>query len=411
MVREINRLSALKVKAARKPGRYADGDGLYLYVTAAGNRSWIFRYRDRVTGKLRDKGLGPERDVPLEKARGAAAACRESLRAGSDPIDAQRDQKLSLRLERARRVTFGQCVTRYIDAHAAGWRNAKHAAQWSATLDTHAATLKDVPIAEIDVGQVLACLEPIWSDKTETATRVRQRIEAVLDWATARQLRTGENPARWRGHLQKLLPAPAKVKRVEHRAALPYTDAPALMVELAKLETTASAALRLQVLTAARPGEATGARWDELDLDAGLWTVSGDRMKAGREHRVPLAPQVVQMLKALPRTADHVFPGKPGKPITTAATLKLLKASYPHLSAHGFRSTFRDWAAERTAYSSEVVEGALAHAIKDKTEAAYRRTDLLARRAKLMAEWARFCAATTATGEVTPLRKKSGARR
>ena len=411
MVREVNRLTAVKVKSLTKPGRFADGDGLYLFVTKAGNRSWVFRYRDRTTGKLRDKGLGPVRHVTLERARELARECRGDLLRGNDPIDLKRRELTAERLNRARRVTFANCVDRYIDAHNAGWRNAKHAAQWRNTLDTYASALMPLPVADIEVGQVLGAVEPIWSAKTETATRVRQRIEAVLDWATVRGYRAGENPARWRGHLQKLLPPPAKVKRVQHRAALPYAELPELMQTLGNVETIASAALRLQILTAARPGEATAAQWSEFDLDNGLWTVPGERMKAGREHRVPLAPPVVAMLRALQRTADYVFPGKPGKPITTAATLKLLQTHHPELSAHGFRSTFRDWAAERTAYPSEVVEAALAHTIKNKTEAAYRRTDLLERRAKLMADWARFCTTTNTSAGVTPLRKRSGNRR
>ena len=408
MVRKVNRLSAVTVKASKKPGRYADGDGLYLYVSSSGNRSWVFRYRDRVSGKLRDKGLGPERDVTLMRAREAAAGCRDTLRGGGDPIDGQRLKRQADRLERSRQVTFGDCVAKYVSAHEKGWRNVKHAAQWTATLDTYASTLSALPVSAIDIGHVLACVEPIWADKTETATRVRQRIEAVLDWATVRKYRAGDNPARWRGHLQKLLPAPAKLKNVKRRAALPYVKLPALMAELVEVGTSASLALRLQILTATRPSESTSACWSEFDLSAKTWTVPADRMKAAKEHRIPLTPVLIEMLESMPRSSRFLFPGKPDRPITTAATLKLLQTIYPELTAHGFRSTFRDWAAEQTAYPGEVIEAALAHSIKDKTEAAYRRTDLFDRRAKLMADWERFCNTTATNADITPIRKNPG---
>lgn len=408
MARQVNRLTVLKVKAIKAPGRSADGGGLYLYVSQTGNRSWVFRYRDRITGKLRDKGLGPLLDVTLEKARDLAANCRTALRDGKDPIDQKRQERIAAQVERSSQVTFSDCVTRYIKAHEGSWRNAKHAAQWASTIDTYAADLKPPPVSAIDVGHVLGVLEPIWATKTETATRVRQRIEAVLDWATARRYRKGENPARWRGHLQKLLPAPAKLKNIQHRAALPYPDAPALMRELAAMNTLAAVALRLQVLTATRPGEACAARWEEMDLAAGVWTIPATRMKAHREHRVPLAPELLRSLNNLARDdSGFLFPGKPTRSITTAATLKLLQGLRPGLTTHGFRSTFRDWAAEQTAYSGEVVEAALAHAIKDKTEAAYRRTDLLDRRKLLMTDWERYCSSSKAAENVVPIRTKS----
>jgi integrase len=415
MVRNVNRLTALAVKAKKAPGRYADGDGLYLYISPSGNRSWVFRYRDRVTGKLRDKGLGPLRDITLEKAREAAAACRDALRAGGDPIDTPRQERQALRLERSRQVTFGACADRYIAAHAAGWRNEKHGAQWKATLETHAAALIDLPVADIDTGAVVACLTPIWNEKTETASRVRGRIERILDWARVAGFRAGENPARWRGHLDKLLPMRSKVQKVEHRAALPYAQLPALMAELVKVDTVASMALRLQILTATRPGEATAARWAEFDLAAKVWTVPGERMKAGQEHRIPLAPDLLATLKAMPKTGEFLFPGKPKRPITTAATLKLLQGSHPDLTAHGFRSTFRDWAGESTAFDRETIEHALAHRLKDKAEAAYARGSHFDKRRALMDAWERYCSEATATAstsaKVTPIRKRSGSRR
>ena len=389
--REINRLSAVTVRNAKTPGRYADGDGLYLYVMKEGSRSWVFRYRDRTTGKLRDKGLGRVRDVSLEQARGKARECRQLLLSGADPIDSDRAARQSLLAERARAVTFGDCAQRYIAAHRAGWRNDKHAAQWESTLKTYAGGLYPLSVADVDVAAVIRVLEPIWTDKTETATRVRQRIEAVLDWATARGFRLGENPARWRGHLSKLLPAPAKLKKVQHRPALPYDELPDFMAVLREKQGLAPSALELVILTATRPNEAAGAGWSEFDLKSKRWTIPAERMKAHREHRVPLSDRAVLLLKATPELGEYVFPGKPGRPLTTAAMLKVLQELRPGLTVHGFRSTFRDWAADCTSYPRDVVEEALAHVQQDKTEAAYRRTDMFAKRAALMQDWARHC--------------------
>lgn len=284
MVRAVNKLSNLRIRAIKTPGRYGDGDGLYLYVSKSGNRSWVFRYRDRVTGKLRDRGLGPARDVTLEKARESAKAARGELRAGIDPIDARKAARFEAQRERLQAITFGQCTNRYIESHRAAWRSAKHADQWRSTLDTYAAALLPRPVADVDDALVLEALEPIWTTKTETATRVRQRIEAVLDWATARQYRRGDNPARWRGHLDHLLPKPNKLKEVQPRAALPYTDAPSFFSRLRREGGMSSIALQLQILTATRPGEVVGAQWKEFDLGKLTWTIPGDRMKAGKAH-------------------------------------------------------------------------------------------------------------------------------
>ena len=391
-----------------KPGRHNDGDGLYLLVRGA-SRTWVFRYRDRVTSKLRDKGLGSLSAVSLAAARAETAKLRADLRNGTDPIAAKREATQAAKLEAAKSRTFEQCRDAYIDAHRAGWRNAKHGQQWVNTLDTHAAALLELPVQAIDTGLVLGVLEPIWSTKTETATRVRQRIEAVLDWATARGYRKGENPARLRGHLQTLLPDAAKVRKVTPRAALPYSVMGTFWRELVAVDTLASKALRLQILSATRPSEATGAHWDEVDLKAKVWTIAGNRMKANKEHRVPLSAELVAMLEAMPHREGWVFPGagrKPG-PLTSAATLKLVKQLRPGLTAHGFRSTFRDWAADQTGYPRDVAEMALAHTIKDKSEAAYRRSDMLERRARLMQEWASYCGTLPAeAANVTPIRKR-----
>ena len=404
-----NRLTAVVVKNRKATGRYSDGGGLYLFVRPDRSKTWVFRWRDRTTGKLRDKGLGPVWDVSLEEARQSAAACRRQVREGVDPIDSARQARTAAKLERARRLTFGQCCEKYMDAHRESWRNAKHAAQWQSTLDTYCADLKPLPVAEIDTALVIKALELIWTTKTETATRVRQRIEAVLDWATAREFRSGDNPARWRGHLDKLLAKPTKLKNVEHRAALPYADAGAFVVALRKQNGLGALALELQILTACRPGEVAAARWEEFDLDAATWTIPGERMKAGKEHRVPLSAPAVAMLRKLPRVNDYVFPGtKKDQPITTAAMLKALRTIRPGFDAHGFRSTFRDWAADMTAYPRDVAEAALAHAVQG-VEAVYRRTDLFNKRARLMADWARYCAKPAPTGSVTGIRERAKA--
>lgn len=401
-MRQRERLSAAKIPHF-SPGRYHDGGGLYLQLDRdRGN--WTFRYRSRVTGKLRDKGLGPLSDVSLALARKKAHACRLQLLEGIDPIDAARERVQAQRVANAKVVTFGKCAERYIDAHKAGWRNAKHAAQWTSTLNTYAAPLLSLPVATIDTGLILQCLEPHWTAKHETMTRVRQRIEAVMDWAEARKYRSGENPARWRGHLDKLLPTIAKKKRVKHHPALSYASMGKFMVKLRKREGFGARCLELQILTAARPGEAAGAQWAEFDLDAKIWTIPPERMKAGVEHRVPLSDAAVSMLEALPRIDGNVFPGVKGNPITTAAALELVKDLHPGIVPHGFRSTFRDWAGDCTAFPREVAEAALAHTVKG-VEGDYRRGDAFRKRTKLMSAWAAYCGTLPSKGNVTPIRK------
>lgn len=406
-MRAINRLSAAKIPHL-EPGRYSDGGGLYLCIDR-GRSSWMFRYRSRVTGKLRDKGLGPLSYVSLAQARKLAQECRLQLLAGTDPIDVKHELLQAQRTATAKAVTFGKCCERYIETHRAGWRNEKHAAQWTSTLNTYAATLLPLPVTAIDTGLVLRCLEPEWSAKHETMTRVRQRIEAVMDWATARKYRSGDNPARWRGHLDKLLPVISKKKRVQHRPALAYAGAGEFMVELRKREGMGARCLELQILTAVRPGEAAGAQWSEIDLDAAVWTIPPERMKGSVEHRVPLIGAALALLRSLPRIDNNVFPGLRGKPITTAAGLQLVKDLHPGIVPHGFRSTFRDWAGDCTAFPREVIESALAHTIKNAAEAAYRRGDAFRKRIALMDAWATYCATTARTGGVTPIRKGAGA--
>jgi integrase len=387
MSREINRLSARKVATLTKTGRHADGGSLYLSISENGGRRWVFLFKR--ANKRREMGLGSARLVSLARARELADAARQKLADGLDPI--------STRVRTGDSVTFDECARRLVEAHKAGWRNEKHAEQWASTLATYARpVIGSLPVAEVDIGHITQILEPIWTSKTETASRVRGRIEAVLDWAKARGYRDGENPARWRGHLDKLLPRRSRVQRVVHHAALPYTEVGSFLGDLRGREGTAALALEFAILTAARTSEVTGATWAEIDLAERIWTIPGDRMKAGLDHRVPLSPRALTILDTMaPLRADagYVFPGGlRGKPLSNAAMLALLaRMERGDLTVHGFRSTFRDWAAERTNFPNEVVEMALAHSIKDKAEAAYRRGDLFTKRRALMTAWAGYC--------------------
>lgn len=408
---------ALDAKAKKGPGRYnvaklfkGAPKGLYLHVRDNGSRCWVYRYRDAVAAKQRDMGLGCMPEVSLELAIERALEARRSARSGGSPLAEREAAKMERLLAAARQKSFGDCADAYIESRRPGWQNAKHADQWTNTLATYAASLRPLPVQAIDTDLVIAALEPIWTTKTETATRVRQRIEAVLDWATARKFRHGENPARWRGHLEKLLPPPAKVQKVQHRPALPYEQMPEFMAELSQRETLAAKALRLQILCALRPGEAVAAHIREFDLKAGVWTIPGERMKAKREHRVPLSAEALELVKGM-QADGLLFPGVKDRPITTAATLAVAKELRPgnSISSHGFRSTFKDWAGDMTAFPREVSEMALAHTIKDKTEAAYRRKDALERRRKLMQQWATYCHTPNAKGDnVTPIGNASG---
>jgi len=394
----MGKLTAAGVNAQKKPGRYGDGQGLWLQVSPAGTKSWLFRFTQE--GKARQMGLGPVHTVSLAEARQKALECRKQLLEGADPIEARNGARARARVAAAKGVTFSQCAERYIAAHEIAWKNDKHRAQWRSTLTTYCdPVFGTLPVAAIDTGLVLKVLEPIWSAKPETATRVRGRIETVLDWATVRGYRAGENPARWRGHLDKLLPSRAKVARVNHHAALPYRELPAFMEALRAREGIGARALEFAILTAARTGEVIGATWAEIDLAERVWTIPAERMKGGREHRVPLTDPAVELLKALPREdgTEFVFlGGRKGQGLSNVALLATLRRmDRADLTSHGFRSTFRDWAAETTTYPSEVVEMALAHAVGSKVEAAYRRGDLFEKRRALMADWGRFAHAGT----------------
>jgi integrase len=381
MARQINRLSARAVATITKHGRHADGGNLYLSVSDNGGRRWVFMYRWH--GKQTEIGLGSARVVTLARARQLASQARAKLAEGINPRDTRGTSRSS---------TFGECADRLIDAMRPSWRNDKHAAQWEITLREYAAPLRRLPVDKVTTDDVLTVLKPIWNDKTETASRLRGRIERVLDAAKAQGLRSGENPARWRGHLDQLLPRRQRIARGQH-AAMRCSDVPAFMAKLRARQSIAARALEFCVLTAARSGEVFGARWEEFDLDSAVWIVPAARMKAGREHRVPLASCAVAVIQAMRvRKNDLVFPGfKPGKPLSPPSlALVLRQVGIENATVHGFRSAFRDWAAECTDFPHEVCEAALAHVITNRSEAAYRRGDLFDKRRKLMEAWAEY---------------------
>jgi integrase len=403
----MGKLNAAKLRTLTSHGVYGDGDGLYLQVRDAERRTWIYRFT--LDGKPRWMGLGSFDDVSLAEARDAVAEARKKVRAGTDPID---ERRVAKEATRAGLNTFSEVADAYIAAHEASWRNAKHRQQWRNTLDTYAApVLGKLQVSKVDTGAVMRVLEPIWREKTETASRLRGRIESILDYAKARGWRDGENPARWRGHMANLLPARSKIAQVEHHPALPWREIGVFMASLRDEEGVAALALRFAILTATRTGEAIGAMWSEIDVGQALWTIPAKRMKAGREHRVPLSDAALAVLTEsakLRKKKDEdgpAFPGsKVGKPLSNMALLMLLRRMQrSDLTAHGFRSTFRDWCAEATNYPREVAEAALAHTLRDKTEAAYQRGDMMEKRRRLMAEWASFCGRRAPIGDVVPL--------
>jgi integrase len=413
MPRPMYKLSQVQIgRAVKRQCTLNDGGGLYLVSRPPNGASWIFRFSRH--GKDRWMGIGQYPTVTLKDARARATDARQLLSGDVDPIENRRQQRALTKLQLVRQMTFAQCAALYIASHKTAWRNAKHSAQWDATLKTYAYPLiGSLPVAAVDTSFVMKALQPIWSAKPETASRLRGRIEAILNWATVSEFRTGLNPARWRGHLDNLLPARNKIAKVEHHAALPYADVPAFMVKLRHQEGMAARALEFLILTAARTGEVMGARWPEINLREKLWTIPAERMKAGKEHRVPLSPRAVEILEAVrpgPSEADgYVFPGnKAKKPLSNMAFSMLLRRmECIDMTAHGMRSSFRDWCAERTNFPSEVAEMALAHSVGNKVEAAYRRGDLYVKRQQLMDHWATFCAspAPVATTGVIPIRE------
>lgn len=407
MARAVNKLSPKLVASLKSTGTYGDGNGLYLQISKFGTKSWVFRFT--LHGRKREMGLGPMHTISLAEARQSALGCRKLLRDGIDPIEQRKAEQQALIASTAKTMTFDECCAAYIQAKHSEWDNPKSRQQWENTLSTYASPhIGNLAVGAIDTGLVLKILEPIWNTKTETASRLRGRIESVLNWATTRGYRQGENPARWRGHLDTLLARPSKVRKPKHHAAIPYREMPSLMAEIRKRSGSAVSALEFAILTAARSGEVIGAKWSEIDMAKKVWTVAASRMKARREHRVPLSDDAIKTLNQMAQQvqSEYVFPGlQQGKPLSNMSLLQVLKRlGRADLTTHGFRSTFRDWAAETTGYPQEVCEMALAHAIANKAEAAYRRGDLFEKRRRLMQDWANYCANSAIKAKVTPIR-------
>jgi len=407
MAKTVKQLKDLQIRRFTKPGAYPDGEGLYLQVRDSGAKDWFYRYE--VAGKGRKRGLGSYPTISLERARDDALVCRQLRKQGIDPIEHYKEIELKKDLEKVKSTTFKECALTYIDTHKHGWRNEKHESQWRNTLETYAyPTIGDLPVQAIDVDLVMKVLEPIWFTKTETASRVRQRIENILDLATVRKLRQGDNPAQWRGRLDKLLPKRTKVQKPVHFAAMDYRDVPEYYRSLVTKDTIGSNALAFTILTATRNGEARAVTRSEIDNN--VWIIPDTRMKAQREHRVPLSDEAIKIIKKMEpfkrQTDNLIFPGlSPGKPISEASLLKIVKQAHPTLTVHGFRSSFRDWCAEQTSYPREVAEAALAHTLKDKTEAAYQRGDMFEKRRKLMDSWADYCLKEQTEADVVPINK------
>lgn len=405
MARELGKLAAVSLNRLPQPPPRADGGqqskligdgaGLWLQITSTNSRTWVFRYR--FAGKARTAGLGPLHTISLAEARIKARAYRQLLLEGVDPIEARKAKRAGELLAAAKTMTFRECAEAYIAAHQAGWRNARHAAQWPATLEAYVyPTMGALPVQAVDVGLIMRALEPIWNAKSETASRVRGRIEIVLNWATARGYRSGDNPARWKGRLEYQLPAKRKVRRVEHHAALPYAEMPAFMSALRVQDNPTARALEFAILTAARTGEVTGAPWHEIDAEGHLWTIPAARMKTGKEHRVPLSGAAQGILAGLERKGNRIFP------IPPTAMRDLLCKMHPGVTVHGMRASFRSWAIEQTNTPTEVAEMALAHTVGSAVERAYQRSDLFEKRRELAEAWATWCAG--GRGEVIELR-------
>jgi integrase len=395
-----NKLTALMVKSINTVGKHADGNGLFLQVTAHPKtgelrKSWLVRFTP-LNGKVREAGIGGIDVVTLAEARDKTLGIRKNAKSGADVVVAKVEVRQEAVRTRAATMTFAQCAEAYVKAHESGWKNDKHKAQWAATLKTYAyPVFGKVAVQDVNVSMIMKVLDPIWLTKTETASRLRGRLENILDWATVREYRKGENPARWRGHLEKALPARNKSKSVKHHPALPIDEFAPFMRLLREQSGIGASAFEFAILTAARTSEAMGARWDEFNLADASWTIPADRMKAGRIHRVPISKAAMSILSQMKGLDPvYVFPGmKVGFPISNMTFLMLLRRmKRGDLTAHGFRSTFRDWAAERTDYQNEVAEAALAHTVRNQAEAAYRRGDLFEKRRALMEDWAQFAA-------------------
>jgi integrase len=413
MKRQINRLTAAAVRNATKD--VCDGYGLWLQVSTHNTKSWLFRFM--IDGKPDSMGLGPVNTTSLAKARERAQRARDLVKEGINPREARDAERRQRKVQTAKAQTFKECADAYIEANKASWKSAKHLDQWISVfngtkrgkLRLPAATeaINALPVSAIDTGLILKVLEPIWQKTPESASRIRGRIERVLDWAKVRGYREGENPARWRGHLKQTLPARSRLSRGQHDAA-PYSEMPSFMAQLRDKPGVSARALEFAILTAARTGEIIGATWAEIDLERRLWTVPAHRMKASREHRVPLPDRAVAILGELPRDGEFVFvSARKDKSLSDMVMLRLLRGMRGKgATVHGFRSTFRDWAAEQTSYPNELCEIALAHALSDKTEAAYRRGDMMEKRQRLMTDWATYCEGTPGERDnVVPIRE------
>jgi integrase len=394
--------SAKDVARLTKPGRYAVGHGAYLQISEWGTRAWIFRYIRQ--GRARHVGMGSATYVTLQEARERAFEYRRLLAAGGDPLEQKRGKQLEEKREAARAKTFKECALDYIAAHEDGWRGDSSRRQWIESLTRHVfPRIGDMPIANVDVAAVLSVLDPIAREIPDTACRIRHRVARVLDWAAARNLRDNDNPAR----RPNLLPKRKKAATVRHFPAMAYPAVPAFVADLRAREEMTARALELLILTAARPGEVLGARWPEIDLAAGMWTVPGERMKSGRPHRVPLCGRAVELLADLPREGDFVFLGRRtgARPHNMVLVTLLQRMGHDGLTAHGFRASFKTWASERTNFPRELIEAALAHVIGDQAEQAYARGDMMDRRRELMEHWARYIDRSSVGGDVVPIRK------
>jgi len=403
MPKVAKEMSAKEVRSLKRPGMHAVGgvSGLLLQITPSGAKSWVLRVK--VGDKRRHIGLGGFPDVPLADARNDARTCKRQIRQGIDPVIERRNAWDALREAHAKAMTFADAARRCHAAKAPTFRNDHHRKGWLNSLENHAfPVLGNMEVAEIELPHILKVLEPIWQEKTETAGRVRQRMEAVLTWATVSGYREGDNPARWDGNLKEVLPTPSKIMKVKHHKALPWQDVPAFMVELHKRDGMAARALEFIVYTAARSGEVRLATWDEIDLDNKLWTVPGERAKTGKAHKVPLSSDAMKLLKALPKMkgSNYVFPNSKGGPLSDMSISAVCRRMKVEAVPHGFRSSFKDWARSRTRYADEVSELALAHVNSDATRAAYARDELLPQRTKLMAEWARYLAGARNVAEL-----------
>jgi integrase len=425
MARLVYKLSPLKIAKINKRGYYSDGNGLYLKVTASASKSWIFRYT--VGGLKRDMGLGAVHTLSLSEARLKAKDQRLMLLDGHDPLTARERAREAEVLARAKMMTFNECATQYIAAHRNSWKSEKHALQWPATIATYASPVfGSLPVAEVDLGLVMKVLNPIWTDKTETAKRLRGRIESVLGWATTSGYRQGENPARWRGHLENLLAAPNKIKPVKHQPSLPWKEVGQFISSLRQQDGIAPRALEFLILTATRTGETLEAKWDEINLETGLWMIPAIRMKAGVEHHVPLSKEAVALISKIPRVDKYVFTsatyGKALSDMSLTAVLKRMheaniksggkgwidpKENNRRITSHGFRSTFRMWGAESVSHSfpREVIEFALAHKLPDQVESSYQRGTVFEKRIPLMQAWSDYCSKSQDSATVTPIRR------